>query len=101
MSKKVTVIHCSEDGDRSVVVCTREELLKRLNENYYGHQIDIFDPAQMPPSRTRGLEGVARSPARASGERVLDLDSFVGIVVIDGEPVAPVPEEKVTRWKLP
>jgi hypothetical protein len=73
------VISCSEDGDRSSYRMTKAELLTRLNDkDDWGGGDTVFAPAGGVP----------------------DLEYFVGVIIIDGDIVAPHPEKTVTEWAL-
>jgi hypothetical protein len=77
MSDTVLVISCSEDGDKSLHRLTKAELCDRLDEQWYGE-----------------------SPAFAPPGTVPNMDTFVGLIIIEGDIVVPKPVEKVTRYQL-
>jgi hypothetical protein len=77
MSGTVLVISCGEDGDKTLARLTKAELCDRLDEQWYGEDPQFASPSAVP-----------------------DLERFVGLIIIDGDIIAPKPVEKVTRYKL-
>lgn len=75
------LIYCSEDGDHGVRRLSKEQFLKNLNSGDYGdlEKIEFADPKTFDR---------------------LDLESFVGYILIDGDIVVPKPETVVTKFKL-
>lgn len=73
----VILIHCSEDGDKSIEVIPEETFLKNLNEQYYG------------------VKPVFAKP----GEKI-EMDSFSGLILIKGEIVEPKAVSVVKKYEL-
>jgi hypothetical protein len=73
----IIIISCGEDGDRSIYRMTKAELLTKINEDYWGEDVKFAPAGEVP-----------------------DLDYFVGMIVIDGDIVAPQPAKVVTEWTL-
>ena len=74
---KVVVIRCSEDGDKSIDVIREETFLEQLNKGYYGEKPVFAKP----------------------GEKI-EMDYFVGMIVIKGEIVSPKPVDVVKKYEL-
>lgn len=79
MSDKLVVIHCSEDGDKSIRFTTKAEFMKGLE---------------------RDLKDGSRMPRFAKPGEVIDMDCFSGCILIAGEVIEPKPVEKVTKYEL-
>jgi hypothetical protein len=79
MSDKLIAIYCSEDGDKSIQFTTKAEFLKQMER-------DLED-------------GCSPSKFAKPGEK-LDLDHFVGYILIAGEVIVPKAVEKVTKYEL-
>lgn len=73
----VWVLSCGEDGDKKLDRMTKADLCDRLEENWWGSDVRIAQPNEK-----------------------IDLDRFVGIIIIDGDIVVPKAVEKVTRYTL-
>lgn len=74
----VIVIHCSEDGDKSINVIPEETFLADLNHGHYGEKPVFAKP----------------------GEKI-EMEYFVGFIVIKGRVVCPIPIEVVKKYELP
>jgi hypothetical protein len=72
------VISTSEDGDVSLESMSRETLLERLKENYWGD----YPIHKLEPGIGVGLQDSA------------------GIYIIAGESVVPQPKQVVTEWDI-
>lgn len=81
------LIHCSEDGDHSVEQLPKEVFLKKLNDGEYG------DNGDNGPLR----EFMAPNDL---GKRWFDLNTFVGIILVDGDVVVPKVKEIVKKFTL-
>lgn len=73
------LIHSNEDGDVRVDQMTRDELVARLNDNYWG---DITFAAS--------LDDLGSDPMYWGNKAVL----------IDGATVVPQPEQVITSWTV-
>lgn len=80
MSDKVIVIYCSEDGDKSIEFTTKNAFMKKMEDYYL-------------------KDGIALPRFAKPGEEV-NLDTFSGYILIEGEVIAPKPVEKVTKYEL-
>lgn len=78
MSETYCIISTSEDGDVYIAVVTREELLARLDESYYGDT----------PIKTLKV-----------GDHI-DCQEKSGIYIIKGETVTPKAKTIVTAWDI-
>lgn len=76
------LIYCSEDGDHRIEQISKEQFLKNLNDGDYGEDLEKIEFAD-PKTFDR-----------------LDLESFVGYILVDGPIVVPKPEKIVTKFKL-
>lgn len=74
---QVIVIHCSEDGDKSISVIREEDFLKDLNAGYYGDK-----------------------PVFAKPDEKIEMDYFVGMIVIKGNVIQPKPVDVVKKYEL-
>lgn len=73
---QIILISAGPDGT-SIDIMSEEELLNRLNDEYYGEKRRFAKP----------------------GEKI-DFDSFDGLIVIKGQIVRPKPEKVITKFKL-
>lgn len=78
MNETYCIIYCSEDGDTSLQMVTRETLLERLNEDYYG-KMPVFE--------------------LKNGQHV-NCGDVAGIYIIKGVSVIPQPKKVVTEWDI-
>lgn len=69
----------NSDGDTHVDVLNKEELLKRINEGYYGSNREIFD--KLPKESDTNYWGD-------------------GILIIKGSLVSPKPISKITEYTI-
>ena len=74
---QVILIHCSEDGDKSIGFVREETFLKDLNDGHYGDKPVFAKP----------------------GEKI-EMDYFVGIILIKGEVIQPKPVDVVKKYEL-
>jgi hypothetical protein len=72
------VIHTSEDGEPSLEVLSKEELVERLDDDHYGDSLNI---QPLIPKR-------------------IDLSAHAGTYIIRGQRVVPHAVEKVKRWEV-
>lgn len=72
------------DGSASIEIMTRTELLKRLDEGYWGRR-KIFSASDFVYS---------------GGRRVIDLLAAAGLFIVKGPVVKPQPKEVVEKWTL-
>lgn len=79
MSENIYAVIHSGEGDVTVKFLVESELLKHLNENYWG-QDRVFTSKDL----VGGLNLTERS----------------GLLILRGEVVIPTPEKIVERWKL-
>ncbi len=79
------LIYCSEDGDHRIERISKEEFLKQLNAGDYGDGGD------------NGPRPIFADPKTFDR---LDLEQFVGYILIDGDIVVPKAEKVVTKFKL-
>jgi hypothetical protein len=78
MNEMFCVISCNEDGDTTLDMITRETLLSRLKESYYG---------QMPIYQLK------------KGDRV-NCGEKIGIYIIKGKSIMPRAKQVVTEWDI-
>lgn len=71
------LISCSEDGDHSFGIITKEAFLRHMNEGYYGD-----------------------NPVFAEPGKAVDLERFSGYILIDGDIVQPKPVQHVTKYTI-
>lgn len=79
MGDKVVAIYCSEDGDKSIKFTTKAEFMK-------GIEADMKDGASFPRFAKPGEK--------------IEMDYFVGYILIEGDVIVPKPVEKVTKYEL-
>jgi len=70
------VIHCSEDGDKSIDVFTKDKLEEALKDEDWGENPEFGDPG------------------------TVSLDYFSGLLIIKGETVIPKPVELVKSYSV-
>lgn len=75
-----TVIWTSEDGDVRAEVMSENELLKRLNERYWG-DVEIRTADSLDDDG--------------------DLRQRKGLIILKGEPIVPTTKQVVTEYVLP
>ena len=73
----VILIYCDEGGDKSLEVIQRETFLANLNSGEYGD-----------------------SPVFANPDDNIDMDCFVGYILIEGKVIQPKPLTVVTKFEL-
>lgn len=83
----LVVLHCTEDGDKSISFTTKEEFLRSAMED-----------GILTGDKGREKGTVLAAFARP-GEKI-DLDRFVGYILIEGRVVAPVAIEVQTKFRL-
>lgn len=79
MGDKLIAIYCSEDGDKSIEFTTKTAFMREMEQN-------LKDGSSMPKFAKPGEK--------------LDLDYFVGYILIEGEVIVPKPVERVTKYEL-
>ena len=70
-------IICNSDGDTTVTEMTKDELLRAIEEEYWGDRVSLAD--------------VPRNDTNYWGESIL---------IIKGKIVTPQPEQVVTKYKI-
>jgi hypothetical protein len=75
MKERYFVISCSEDGDVSLDILAKDELERRLNENYWGEEPEFLTPT----------DGV-------------DLRERSGLYIIKGSWASPKAKMAVKEW---
>lgn len=79
MSDNLIAIYCSEDGDKSIKFTTKAEFMKKIEED---------------------LKGGCEMPRFAKPGEKVELDYFVGYILIEGNVIVPKAVEKVTKYEL-
>ncbi len=85
----VVVIHCSEDGDKTIHRMTKRIFLSRLKDEYWGPDPKFLERGHLLPAAPR-----------ADLPETSDLGSFVGLVIIDGDITVPKPVQVITEYEL-
>ena len=79
MKSNYIVVSVSEDGDVYMSTLTEDTLKERLNEDYWGREVQFLTPG----TRSRNL-----------------MENGCGIYIIKGEIVTPRAKEVVTQWEV-